>query len=72
YDPLTRTGRMAVCLSGGQFEETRKWIRRNIEALARDKNIALTTGKIPPAAKFYLGREELKDGNMLEIEFKTE
>ena len=72
YDPLTRTGRMAVCLSGGQFEETRKWIRRNIEALARDKNSALTTGKLPPAAKFYLGREELKDGNMLEIESKTE
>ena len=22
--------------------------------------------------KFYLGREELKDGNVLEIEFKTE
>lgn len=34
--------------------------------------IALTTGEIPPAAKFYLGREELKDGNVLEIEFKTE
>jgi len=72
YDPLTRTGRMAVCLNGGQFEETRKWIRKNIETLARDKNIALTTGEIPPAAKFYLGREELKDGNVLEIEFKTE
>jgi len=27
---------------------------------------------IPPAVKFYLGREELKDGNVLEIEFRTE
>ena len=25
-----------------------------------------------PSAKFYLGREELKDGNVLEIEFRTE
>lgn len=72
YDPLTRTGCISVRLNDGHFEEARKWIRRNIEALVCDKNIALTTGEIPPAAKFYLGREELKDGNILEIEFKTE
>ena len=50
----------------------RKWFRKIIETLARDRNIALVTGEIPPAAKFYLGREELKDGNVLEIEFRTE
>ena len=72
YDPNTRTGKLAVKVNANQYEEARKWIRKNIEALARDKNIALTTGEIPPAAKFYLGREELKDGNVLEIEFKTE
>ena len=72
YDPLTRTGCISVCLNDGHFEEARKWIRHNIETLVRDKNIALTTGEIPYAAKFYLGREEVKDGNILEIEFKTE
>jgi hypothetical protein len=72
YDPNTRKGRLAVKVSANQYEEARKWIRKNIETLARDKNIALVTGEIPPAAKFYLGREELKDGNILEIEFKTE
>ena len=72
YDPNTRTGKLAVKVNANQYEEARKWIRKNIETLARDKNIALTTGEIPPAAKFYLGREELKDGNVLEIEFKTE
>ena len=72
YEPLTRTGHIVVRINGNRFEETRKWIRRNIETVARDKNIALTTGEIPPAAKFYLGREELKDGNVLEIEFRTE
>ena len=72
YDPLSRTGHLSVLVNANQFEETRKWIRKNIETLARDKNIALVTGEIPPAAKFYLGREELKDGNVLEIEFKTE
>ncbi len=72
YDSNTRTGRLAVKVKANQYEEARKWIRKNIETLARDKNIALTTGEIPPAAKFYLGREELKDGNVLEIEFRTE
>ena len=72
YDANTRRGKMSVRLNANQYEEARKWIRKNIETLARDKNIALTTGEIPPAAKFYLGREELKDGNVLEIEFKTE
>ena len=59
-------------VNANQYEEARQWVRKNIETLARDKNIALTTGEIPPAAKFYLGREEFKDGNTLEIEFKTE
>ena len=72
YDPNTRTGKLAVKVNANQYEEARKWIRKNIETFARDKNIALVTGEIPPAAKFYLGREELKDGNILEIEFKTE
>ena len=72
YDPGTRKGMMSMKISSGQFAEARKYIRKNIETLARDKNIALTTGEIPPAAKFYLGREELKAGNIFEIEFKTE
>lgn len=72
YTPNTRSGVLAVRIGANQFEEARRWIRKNIETLARDKNIALVTGEIPPAAKFYLGRETLKDGNILEIEFKTE
>ena len=72
YDTLARVGRIAVRVNPNQFEETRRWIRRNIETIARDKNIALVTGEIPPVAKFYLGREEIKDGNILEIEFRTE
>ena len=72
YDPNTRTGKLAVKVNANQYEEARKWVRKNIETLARDKNIALVTGEIPPAAKFYLGREEFKDGNILEVEFRTE
>ena len=72
YDPNTRRGRLAVRYNANQYEAARDWIRRNIETLARDKNIALVTGEIPPAAKFYSLGETLKEGNVLEIEFKTE
>ncbi len=72
YDPTSRQGKMSAKIGADQLVEARAYIRKNIETLARDKNIALVTGEIPPPAKFYLGREELKDGNVLEIEFKTE
>jgi len=72
YSASARRGRLAVRFNQNQFEKAREWVRRNIETLARDKNIALVTGEIPPDAKFYLLDEELKDGNILEIEFKTE
>lgn len=72
YNPQTRKGVLAVKASANQFEEARLFVRRNIETLARDKNIALVTGEIPEKARFYLGREEIKDGNILEMEFMTE
>ena len=72
YDSDTHCGKLSVRINSNQYEEARKYVRKNIETLARDKNIAIVTGEIPPAAKFYLGREEIKDGNILEIEFKTE
>ena len=72
YDASTRKGKLAVRFNANQYEAARKWIRNNIEKLVRDKNIALITGKIPPEAKYYSLDESLKDGNILEIEFKTE
>lgn len=72
YDQQTRKGVLSVRFAAGQYEDARSWIRKNIEMLVRDKNIALTTGETPPAGKYYLGGEEVKDGNVLEIEFMTE
>ena len=71
YDPNTRRGKLAVKFNAGQAEEARAWIRKNIETLARDKNIALTAGQLPPAATYYSLGEKI-DGNVMEIEFKTE
>ena len=72
YDSLTRRGMLSVRFGANQYEEARAWAKRNIETLARDKNIALVTGKLPPEARYYSLGESLKDGNVLEIEFKTE
>ena len=72
YDADTRHGKIAVKFAAGRYEEARRYVRRNVETLAKDKNVALTTGQIPTAAKFYLGDERVKDGNVLEVEFETE
>lgn len=71
YDKNIRTGIMKIRVVAGQLEEARKYLRRNIEAVVRDKNIALLTGEIPPDAYFRLLDERMKDG-ILEIKFKTE
>jgi len=72
YDASARLGRLSVRFNSSQYEEARAWARKNIETLARDKNIVLVSGEIPPAARFYSLGESLKNGNILEIEFKTE
>ena len=72
YDPEAQKGVIAIKIGYSRFEDARAWVRKNIETLARDKNVALTTGQIPSAARFYLGAERVKEGNVLEIEFETE
>ncbi len=72
YDPDTRKGCIAVEFAKGHYAEARLWARGNIETLVRDKNVALVTGVVPSEAKFYLGAERVRDGNILEIEFETE
>lgn len=72
YNQATRKGLMVVKIGSVRFDQARRWVRENIEVLARDKNVALMTGELPAAGKFYLGAERVKDGNILEIEFETE
>lgn len=71
YNSQTHRGKLSVCFDPRQYESARIWIRKNIETLARDKNIALTTDNPPPEATYYSLGEKI-EGNVLEIEFKTE
>lgn len=72
YDKNTRKGRIAVRFRSDQFEETRRWVRKNIETLARNSNIAQKSGDALPPGRYYSLGEEIKGGNVLEAEFKTE
>ena len=47
------------------------WLRRNIETLAYDENIMLVTGQAPPEGHYYSFGEKI-EGNVMEIEFRTE
>jgi hypothetical protein len=71
YDPHRRRGVMRIGIGENQFEDARKYARKNIESIARDKNIALDAKTIPPSAVFYLEGEKL-NGGMLEISFRVE
>ena len=71
YDATLRRGRITVRFNPSQAAVAREWIRQNIETLVRDKNIALVTGRPPPEANFYTLGEKV-DGDVMEIEFRTE
>lgn len=72
YDSSTSKGMIKVKTGGRKFEDVREAVRRNIETIVRDKNIALVTGDVPPQARFFLGSERVVGGDMLEIEFEAE
>ena len=72
YDATTRKGRITVKIGGNQFEDVRRWMRKNIETVALDSNIVKDGDALPSNARFYVGREKLADNGIFEIEFKTE
>lgn len=72
YDDVTQRGVISVRIGASSFEKARAWVRKNIETIVRDKNIALTTGKVPADKRFFLGAERVLEGNILQIEFETE
>ena len=69
YDPETAHGRLAVKVNPSQYEITRQWVRNNIATLARDKDPSLLN-TFAGRARFSIGREVLRDDNVLEVEFK--
>ena len=71
YDSRTRKGIICVRVRDGQFEDARRWIRRNLGELARKSNIEIVGDAVPKEGRFYSEREEMKDG-ILEVSFTIE
>ena len=68
YDPATAQGRLAVKVDPRQYDATRKWVHDNIATLARDKNKSFLDS-LAGTSRFTIGREVLRDDNVLEVEF---
>ena len=60
-----------VRVRDGQFEDARRWIRRNIGELARKSNIEVMGVAVPKEGRFLSEREEMRDG-VLEVSFTIE
>lgn len=72
YDSTTHKGRLVAKIGQNQFEDVRRWMRKNIESIARKSNIVKEGDDIPVHAQFYIGREQLGENGIFELEFKTE
>ena len=71
YDSHRREGVIRVRIRDGQFEDARRWIRRNLGELARKSNVEVTGDAVPKEGRFFSGREEMKNG-ILEVSFTIE
>lgn len=71
YDSASRRGVVRVRIGEGQFEDARRWIRRNLVSLVNRRGIASGGDALPQGARFYSEREEMR-GGVLEVSFKTE
>jgi len=71
YDSARRRGVISVRIGEGQFNDARRWIRRNLSALASRSNIVADGDTVPQGGLFYSENEEMCDG-VLKVLFKTE
>lgn len=72
YDSAKRKGRIVAKIGKNQFADARRWMRKNIEAIACDGNIVKEGDDIPAGARFYIGHEQLGENGIMEMDFKTE
>ena len=71
YDHVSRKGTISVRVRADQRAEARSWLRRTIEVIAQDKNIALGSGTTLPKGRYRIIREN-PSKDTIEIEFVVE
>lgn len=72
YDEETRRGTVRLRISEGMTpDEAKRWARENIEAIVREKNVALEAGAALPAGAVYRSLGETLAGGVLTVEFEA-
>jgi len=72
YNSETRRGVTQFRLFGGMPpEEAKQWARENIEAIVKEKNVALQTGGMPPEGAVYRSLGESLENGVLTVEFEA-
>lgn len=70
YVDATKRGVSTIVVDGGDYSIARIWTRSYIEALAKDKNVALRTGQDSEEGVFFLKDETIADG-LYSVTFET-
>ena len=72
FNPQTRHGEVRLRISGGMpAEEAKRWARENIEAIVKEKNVALEAGEAPPEGAVYRSLGESLENGVLTVEFEA-
>jgi hypothetical protein len=72
YDDESRRGTVRLRISDGMPpEEAKRWARQNIEAIVKEKNVALEAGGTPPAGAMYRSLGEALADGVLTVEFEA-
>lgn len=72
YDDGSRRGTVRLRISEGMPpDEAKRWARENIEAIVKEKNVALEAGKAPPEGAVYRSLGETLEDGVLTVEFEA-
>jgi len=72
YDADTGRGSVRLRISEGMSpDEAKRWARENIEAIVKEKNVALEAGKAPPEGAVYRSLGETLEDGVLTVEFEA-
>lgn len=72
YNEKTHKGLIKIQYPQEEYEGARKFVRRSIETLAKDKNVLLQTGVAPSEARYYIGAETIPEPGVLQVAFEVE
>ena len=72
YDDGSRRGTVRLRISEGMPpDEAKRWARENIEAIVKEKNVALEAGTVPPSGAMYRSLGETLEDGVLTVEFEA-